>query len=228
MIAYPRQTETRVLRASIAVDKVTLHAELSVPAALHGLVILARSGRSRHPCATDQGLFQRLNEAGLATLLLGLLTTEEEIQDEATQHLRFNPLLLSQRLVAVTDWAGAQPAFSQLAIGYFGVGAAVAGAILAATERIERVRALVSFGGRPDLVAARLAAVAAPTLLIVGNDDPPIQKLNRLACSLLRVETHLAVLPGATCVGEPRTCSNEVAELAVAWFMRFMTPAERG
>lgn len=226
MTARSHKPKARCATATIDVDRVALPVELAIPSAPRGLAMLSWSGRDNHAAVDMRALAQLLNEVGFATLLIGLLSAHEETEDGAAGSLRFNPILLSRRLVAATDWVGSKPETAHLAVGYFAVATAATGALLAAVERPERVRALVSVGGRPDLVAARLAAVVTPTLLIVGDDDTPVCRLNRLASTLLGGQRQLAVVPRAPRLDPQPNLSIEVAGRAIDWFMRFV-PDER-
>jgi dienelactone hydrolase len=174
---------------------------------------------------------QLLNQARLATLLVDLLTAEEEAVDLRTAQLRFNIGLLAERLVGVTDWLVEQPNAQPLPIGYFGASTGAAAALVAAAERPKIVRAVVSRGGRPDLAGPALARVEAPTLLIVGGNDPLVIELNRAALAQLRCEKRLVIVPGATHLFEEPGTLDEVARLARQWFERYLmreeTPATR-
>jgi putative phosphoribosyl transferase len=162
-----------------------------------------------------------LNGAGLGTLLFDLLTVEEEL-DRANV---FDIGLLAGRLLAVTDWLAGQPEGRGARIGYFGASTGAAAALWAAAEPGADIGAVVSRGGRPDLAAARLGAVTAPTLLIVGGDDDVVIGLNRQARSLLRCDSRLVVVPGATHLFEEPGALAAVAELARDWFVAHLDPA---
>ncbi len=168
-----------------------------------------------------------LNEARLATLLVDLLTPEEEAIDARTAHLRFDIGLLAARLVAVTDWLNRLPETKDFPVGCFGASTGAAGALVAAAERPDAVYAVVSRGGRPDLAGPALPRVRAPTLLIVGGNDPEVIELNRKALARLRCEKELVIIPGATHLFEEPGALDEVARLARAWFERHL-PARAG
>jgi pimeloyl-ACP methyl ester carboxylesterase len=157
---------------------------------------------------------QLLNEARLATLLIDLLTSDEEAVDARTAHLRFNIELLTQRLIAATDWLARRADTGHLAIGYFGASTGAAAALVAATERSD----LVSRGGRPDLAGPVLPLVQAPTLLIVGGNDIQVIELNRAALAALRCEKRLVIVPGATHLFEEPGALDQVAWLARDWY----------
>ncbi|MCA1689237.1 MAG: dienelactone hydrolase family protein, partial [Actinobacteria bacterium] len=165
----------------IPADGVELAGDLSIPRPAVGIVAFAHgSGSSRHSPRNRQ-VAARLTRAGLGTLLLDLLTEDEEVEDLRTRELRFDVRLLARRFAGALDWLGHQPAAAGLPVGAFGASTGAAAALIAAGRRADRVRAVVSRGGRPDLAGAALAAVAAPTLLIVGGEDPVVMDLNRRA-----------------------------------------------
>jgi pimeloyl-ACP methyl ester carboxylesterase len=157
-----------------------------------------------------------LHVAGIGTLLMDLLTAEEEQVDLRTRELRFDIDLLGERVVGAVDWAAAAQA---LPFGAFGASTGAAAALVAAAERPELVRAVVSRGGRPDLAGDALPRVRAPTLLIVGGDDPVVLDLNRRAMERLEAETRLEIVPGASHLFEEPGTLDRVAELARDWFV---------
>src|SRR5689334_20608382 len=164
---------------------VELEGSLGVPDGAQGVVLFAHgSGSSRHS-PRNQYVARALRQAGLGTLLVDLLTADEEGADQYTRHLRFDIELLAMRLLGATDWLRHQPGTRDLAIGYFGASTGAGAALLAAAERPDQVRAVVSRGGRPDLAGPALIRVHAPTLLIVGGDDAPVIDLNERAMELL-------------------------------------------
>jgi pimeloyl-ACP methyl ester carboxylesterase len=202
------------------VGEVTLDGDLRLPDQAHGVVLFAHgSGSSRHS-RRNRYVAELLNEAKLATLLLDLLTREEEAVDMRTAHLRFDIDLLAGRLIVATDWLTRETDTRQLPIGYFGASTGAAAALVAAAERPDVVAAVVSRGGRPDLAGPALPLVRAPTLLIVGGDDIPVIALNRQALAQLRVEKELVIVPGATHLFEEPGALDEVARLARDWFER--------
>jgi putative phosphoribosyl transferase len=191
-----------------------LGGRLTIPDAATGMVVFAHgSGSSRHS-PRNRYVADVLNQAGLGTLLFDLLTTAEE-HDRANV---FDIDLLAHRLVGVTRWLRTQPDAGPLPIGYFGASTGAAAALWAATEPDADIAAVVSRGGRPDLAAPRLAAVTAPTLLIVGGDDDVVLDLNRQAQAQLRCESRLAIVPGATHLFEEPGTLQAAAELARDWF----------
>jgi putative phosphoribosyl transferase len=223
--AEPRGEE-RLVR--VAAGPVTLEGNLSLPERARGIVLFAHgSGSSRHS-PRNRYVAQVLNEAKLATLLVDLLTPDEEAVDLRTAHLRFDIGLLAGRLVGVTDWLTQYPDARELRIGYFGASTGAAAALVAAAQRPDAVGAIVSRGGRPDLAGPALARVRAPTLLIVGGNDFEVVELNRRALALLRCEKQLEIVPGATHLFEEPGALEEVARLACEWFERYLTPTEAG
>ena len=182
----------------------------------HGSGSSRLSPRNRH-------VAHILNDAWLATLLVDLLTEDEETIDLRTAHLRFDIGLLAERLVGATDWLTRQPDTRHLPIGYFGASTGAGGALVAAATRPQVVSAIVSRGGRPDLAGPALANVRAPTLLIVGGQDHVVIQLNRSALDLLHGEKQLVIVPGATHLFEEPGALDEVAQLAREWFERYLT-----
>jgi putative phosphoribosyl transferase len=210
----------------VAAGSVTLEGNLSLPEGTGGIILFAHgSGSSRHS-PRNRHVARMLNDAKLATLLVDLLTTDEEAIDMRTAHLRFDIGLLARRLVAVTDWLTQQPETHELRIGYFGASTGAAAALLAAAERPEAVGAVVSRGGRPDLAGPTLAQVRAPTLLIVGGNDFQVIELNREAFARLNCEKQLVIVPGATHLFEEPGALDAVARLAREWFERHLKHAE--
>jgi dienelactone hydrolase len=214
--------EARERPVQVPAEGVTLDGDLHVPAGAAGLVLFAHgSGSSRHS-PRNRFVARRLQEAGLGTLLMDLLTPQEEALDAQTGHLRFDIGLLARRLAAATDWLAREPASRDLPLGYFGASTGGGAALVAAAERPERVGAVVSRGGRPDLAGAALGRVRAPTLLIVGGDDAPVIALNQMALDLLPGEKELAIVPGASHLFEEPGALEEVARLAAAWLVRHL------
>ncbi len=203
----------------IPVPQGQLGATLVVPAEARGLVLFAHgSGSSRHS-PRNQYVAGVLQRERIATLLLDLLTEEEEAIDAYTRHLRFDIGLLATRLVLATDWARTQAETRALEIGYFGASTGAAAALVAAAERPHVVHAVVSRGGRPDLAEAALGRVRAPTLLLVGGFDEEVLALNRQALAALACDKSLEVVPGATHLFEEPGTLEEVARSAARWFV---------
>ncbi len=179
------------------------------------------SGSGRHS-PRNRYVAEALHEAGLVTLLIDLLTPEEEEVDTRTRHLRFDIGLLADRLAGATDWPAQNSDPRGLSVGYFGASTGAGAALVAAAERPEEVGAVVSRGGRPDLAGEALPRVAAPTLLIVGGEDQPVISMNRDAMAQMRAEKELEIVPGATHLFEEPGTLEEVARLAVEWFARYL------
>jgi dienelactone hydrolase len=158
-------------------------------------------------------------------LLFDLLTEPEELEERYTRHLRFDIPLLADRLVAATDWVHAEPTLQHLPVGYFGASTGGAAALVAAARQAERVRAIVSRGGRPDLAGEALEQVRAPTLLIVGGNDHGVIELNDGAFAHLRCEKRLDIVPGATHLFEEPGTLESVAQLAARWFSDHLATA---
>jgi pimeloyl-ACP methyl ester carboxylesterase len=199
-----------------------LQGNLRIPPAARGIVVFAHgSGSGRHS-PRNRFVADVLVSTGLATLLIDLLTQEEEVIDLQTAELRFDIRLLAERLGGVTDWLAGEPAAAGLAIGYFGASTGAAAALIAAADRPDHVRAIVSRGGRPDLAGPVLHRVAQPTLLIVGGEDDVVIDLNRLALRELGGIKQLVIIPGATHLFEEPGALEQVAALAREWFLRYL------
>ena len=207
----------------VAAGSVTLEGTLSLPPEARGLVLFAHGSGSSRLSPRNRHVAHILNDAWLATLLVDLLTEDEETIDLRTAHLRFDIGLLAERLVGATDWLTRQPDTRHLPIGYFGASTGAGGALVAAATRPQVVSAIVSRGGRPDLAGPSLANVRAPTLLIVGGQDHVVIELNRSALDLLHGEKQLVIVPGATHLFEEPGALDEVAQLAREWFERYLT-----
>jgi putative phosphoribosyl transferase len=217
-----------VEEVQVPAGAVTLEGNLTLPQDCQAVVLFAHgSGSSRHS-PRNRYVARLLNEAKLATLLIDLLTLHEEAIDAQTAQLRFDIDLLAKRLVDATDWLTQFPDTKQLRIGYFGASTGAAAALVAAAERPDQVRAIVSRGGRPDLAGAALPRVRAPTLLIVGGNDVQVIQLNQMALAQLRSEKQLVIIPGATHLFEEPGALDKVARLAREWFQRHLIPAAQG
>jgi putative phosphoribosyl transferase len=209
----------------VTAGPVTLEGNLTLPEGAQSIVLFAHGSGSSRLSPRNRYVAGLLNEAKLATLLIDLLTIEEEAIDVSTGHLRFDIPLLAERLVGATDWLTRQPAMHHLQIGYFGASTGAAAALMAAAERPHAVGAVVSRGGRPDLAGDALMSVQAPTLLIVGGNDAPVIELNQDALARLRCKKRLVIVPGATHLFEEPGTLDEVTRLAREWFERHLTPA---
>lgn len=202
----------------INLEDAVLSGDLSLPAGAPGLVIFAHgSGSSRHS-PRNRFVAQRINARGLGTLLVDLLTAEEEARDEETREMRFDIGLLARRVAQVVAWAGRQEQTAALPIGLFGASTGAAAALVAAADLPAGVvRTVVSRGGRPDLAREALVRVQCPVLLIVGGHDDVVIDLNKQARAEMRCETDLVIVPGATHLFEEEGALEEVADLAAEW-----------
>ena len=203
--------------------KIVLEANLSIPKNAQGVVIFAHgSGSSRHS-PRNRYVAQVLQNEGIATLLIDLLTEEEEEIDLQTRHLRFDIGLLAKRLIGATDWLKQNSESKDFKVGYFGASTGAAAALVAAVERPNTINAIVSRGGRPDLAGIdTLRKVQAPTLLIVGGNDVPVIDMNKQALDKMHMlkdnnnenKKKLVIVPGATHLFEEPGKLEEVASLA--------------
>ncbi|HTO43773.1 MAG TPA: dienelactone hydrolase family protein [Burkholderiales bacterium] len=216
----PRTTSTPEA-VSIQAGAVKLHGLLRLPLDASSIILFAHGSGRLSPRNTF--VAEHLRQAGIATLLLDLLTEKEEEIDAVTAALRFNIPLLTARLAAATEWTLQQPRLRGLAVGYFGASTGAAAALAAAAEILE-VTAVVSRGGRPELAGPALSRVRAATLLIVGGNDPQVVALNRDALRQLRCEKELATVPGATHLFVEPGALEQVTTLAIAWFTRHARP----
>jgi len=203
-------------------ESLEARAFLRLPASAKGLALFAHgSGSSRHS-PRNGFVADVLAEGNVASLLLDLLTPEEEVVDLQSARLRFDMGLLARRLVAATQWAIGYPALKKLTLGYFGASTGAAAALIAAAELGNEIEAVVSRGGRPDLAGARLAHVTAPTLLIVGGADYAVIDLNRRAAAQMTAPCEVTIVPGATHLFEEPGTLAQVARLARAWFAQYL------
>jgi dienelactone hydrolase len=200
----------------IPVDAVQLEGALALPEQAQGLVVFAHGSGSSRFSPRNNVVARILREAGIGTLLLDLLTEEED----TIYASRFAIDLLTERLLLVTSWLQDQPQTQRRAIGYFGASTGAAAALKAAATIGSGIGAVVSRGGRPDLVGEALARVQSPTLLIVGGSDQVVLQLNRQAYAQLQAPKQLVVIPGATHLFEEPGALEEVARLATQWFSR--------
>jgi putative phosphoribosyl transferase len=208
----------------VSTGPVTLEGSLGVPNGAGGVVLFAHgSGSGRHS-PRNRYVARVLREANLATLLIDLLTEDEEEVDLRTTRLRFDIGLLARRLAGATDWLVQNPDTEQLRIGYFGASTGAGAALVAAAQRPYEVSAIVSRGGRPDLAGDALPLVKAPTLLIVGGNDEPVIGMNEEALARMRAVKRLQIVPGASHLFEEPGALEEVARLATVWFARHLGP----
>jgi putative phosphoribosyl transferase len=209
-----------VRACEIDLGRVRLAADLAVPAHATGTVVFAHGSGSSRLSPRNRFVARVLNQNRLATLLVDLLTPGEELVRANV----FDVQLLADRLVAITGWLRDQPEVTSLPVGYFGASTGAAAALWAAADPGLAIGAVVSRGGRPDLAEARLAAVRAPTLLIVGGHDQVVLELNRQARARLRCASALEVVPGATHLFQEPGALERVAALAEAWFTLHLPP----
>ncbi len=202
----------------VPVGRVTLMGDLAVPEGAGGVVLFAHGSGSSRFSPRNRFVAGELQGAGLATLLMDLLTSEEEAVDLMTRQYRFDIGMLAERLIGATHWLREDPRTRGFPIGYFGSSTGAAAALIAAAEEPEGVGAVVSRGGRPDLAMEHLPRVRAPTLLIVGGNDAPVIRMNREAMGRLSAEKRLDIVPGATHLFEEPGALEEVARLAADWF----------
>lgn len=216
------------MTVQVPLDGTRVEGDLQLPEGARGVVLFAHgSGSGRHSPRNRQ-VAARLRDASLATLLVDLLTEDEETVDRTTRELRFDVGLLAERLVRITDWLADRHETRDLAIGYFGASTGAAAALVAAAGRPAHVRAIVSRGGRPDLAGEALARVEAPTLLIVGGADESVIGLNEQASERLRATHRLVIVPGATHLFEEPGALEQVADLAGNWFVRHLPGPQDG
>jgi putative phosphoribosyl transferase len=195
---------------------------LTLPEEARGLVLFAHgSGSSRHS-PRNHYVARILHDAGLGTLLMDLLTRDEDAVDQFTRQFRFDIGLLADRLTGAIDWLERGPETRELPIGVFGASTGAAAALQAAAARPDRARAVVSRGGRPDLAGEALARVQAPTLLIVGADDTPVIPLNEAALRQMKAPAEITLVPGASHLFEEPGTLAAASELARDWFLRHL------
>jgi dienelactone hydrolase len=211
---------------AFSVGETRLVGTLTAPVDPRAVVVFAHGSGSGRFSPRNRAVASVLSEAGLVTLLMDLLTSEEEEEDMRTAKLRFDVGLLGERVIGAIDWLSQDAAFDDapadledLSVGCFGASTGAAAALIAAAERPRRVGAVVSRGGRPDLAGDELSRVSAPTLLIVGGNDPQVLQLNRQAQALLAGESRLEIVPGAGHLFEEPGALEQVAAGAREWFL---------
>jgi dienelactone hydrolase len=213
-------------RVIVAAGPVALEGDLNTAAHSRGLVLFAHGSGSSRLSPRNRLVARRLNEAGLATLLVDLLSPEEEEYDIRTGgRLRFSIFFLADRLIGATDWIEQQRETRHLPLGYFGASTGAAAALVAVARRPGYVHSVVSRGGRPDLAGDELEKVEAPTLLIVGGNDIDVLALNQGALARMHCERELVIIPGATHLFEEPGALEEVARLARDWFLHHLASA---
>ena len=210
--------KTPPTRVTILTRGADLTGDLRLPPQAGALVLFAHGSGSSRLSQRNRFVAEALDRAGLATLLIDLLTPEEEASDSATAALRFDIPFLARRLEGVSDWLRNREKTRPLALGYFGASTGAAAALTAAASRPDEIFAVVSRGGRPDLALEALPRVKAPTLLIVGGNDAPVIAMNEEASRALNAEHRLAIVPGATHLFQEPGALETVARLAADWF----------
>lgn len=224
---------TNVQKESVRIplnESTTLSGDFTMPNDARGIVLFAHgSGSGRHS-PRNKYVASVLQQANLGTLLFDLLTEKEEIIDEQTGHLRFDIVLLANRLVGAADWLlqrfDVSDGDNLPGIGYFGASTGAAAALVAAAKRPDVVKSIVSRGGRPDLANDYLSQIRAPTLLLIGENDEPVIEMNQKAYNKLTLlkadEKSIVIIPGATHLFEEPGKLEQVAELAAGWFSCFI------
>ena len=206
-----------------------IEGDLIVPEPAQGLVVFAHGSGSSRFSQRNRFVADTLVSGGFATLLLDLLTRQEDVDDQRTREFRFDIERLGHRVVAAIDWVSGVPALLPLPIACFEASTGAAAALIAAAERFEFVRAVISRGGRPDLAGEALARVLAPTLLIVGGDDAEVIQLNQAAMRQMQAPAQLAIVPGATHLFEEPGALEQVCQLALDWCRKYLpvSPGKR-
>ncbi|MCW2978266.1 MAG: dienelactone hydrolase [Actinomycetia bacterium] len=221
-------TVATVSRVLVPVGDAVLEGDLVVPEGATGVVLFAHGSGSGRRSPRNRQVASRLNEAGLGTLLVDLLTPSEEESDRVSSRFRFDIALLARRLIAAVDWLRGAPEHADT-VGLFGASTGAAAALVAAAARPNDVFAVVSRGGRPDLAGTALPSVRAPVLLIVGGADEFVLELNRRALeSIGAAEKRLVVIPGATHLFEEPGALEQVATLAADWFSQHLPGFDGG
>jgi putative phosphoribosyl transferase len=208
----------RETEVAIPVNDVHLAGTLRIPERAGGIVLFAHGSGSSRFSPRNRHVAAVLEHAGLATVLIDLLSEREEREDSRTGALRFDIPMLADRLLAAIVWLHAQEGTTSLPLGLFGASTGAGAALLAAAGRPELIKAVVSRGGRPDLAGKALRHVSAPTLLIVGERDAVVLDLNERAAAALAAESKLEIVPGATHLFEEPGALESVAVLARDWF----------
>lgn len=203
-----------------------VEADLRVPERATGLIVFAHGSGSSRFSSRNRRVAETMQHRGFGTLLLDLLTREEEQIDRYTAEYRFDIERLATRVIAAGDWLHDREDILSLRLGYFGASTGAAAALIAAAERPYSVEAVVSRGGRPDLAGAALQHVKTPTLLIVGQNDEAVIEMNEAAkAAMCAAHVELAIVPGATHLFEEPGTLEQVEQLAGDWFVRFLRPS---
>jgi len=220
---HPMVESSSAQEVEIRAGKTPLEGTLAIPDGAAGLVLFAHGSGSSRQSPRNGHVARVLQQHKIGTLLFDLLTREEESIDETSGALRFDIPFLARRLLQATQWVTRSAEHCRLKIGYFGASTGAAAALVAAAEWPDRVCAIVSRGGRPDLAAEALGSVRAPTLLIVGGNDRPVTAMNEQALGKLRCERNLVIVRGATHLFEEPGTLEEVARLAAEWFKQYLS-----
>jgi pimeloyl-ACP methyl ester carboxylesterase len=211
-------THLEACTVMIPVGAAAIDGELHIPDGARGIVIFAHGSGSSRYSPRNKYVAGVLNRSGFATLLIDLLTMDEERVDIATDQYRFDIELLAERLVIATDWVVLDSRLLGLPVGYFGASTGAAAALVAASKRTPQIRTIVSRGGRPDMAADALSKVITPTLFIVGEFDDDVIELNQEAARRMQPHTEIKIVPGATHLFEEEGALEQVASLAREWF----------
>ncbi len=206
----------------IPLKKINLDGILYVPKISRGIILFVHGSGSSRLSSRNQFIAKSLQKANFATLLFDLLTPEEEKIDIESLEFRFDLPLLSSRLLMVTDWVINHSLTRNLPIGYYGASTGGGAAIMAAAQRVDQVKAVVSRGGRPDLAGASLSQIEAPTLLIVGGNDSVVIDLNKKAMIPMKNIHQLEIVPNATHLFEEPGALDIVSELSEKWFLKYL------
>jgi putative phosphoribosyl transferase len=212
----------------IEVGRVSVDGDMHLPPRPAGLVIFAHGSGSSRFSRRNRAVASALEQAGFGTLLLDLLTQAEDAVDEHTAEYRFDIPLLGQRVIGAVDWADSRSDLRPLPLALFGASTGAAAALVAAAVRPKRTKAVISRGGRPDLAGHALSQVEAPTLLIVGGNDPQVIDMNRNALRRMRAPVALEIVPGATHLFEEPGTLEQVARLAADWCRRHLDAGAPG
>jgi dienelactone hydrolase len=214
-----------MMEVLVKAGRVALDGDLVIPASAKGLVVFVHGSGSSRFSPRNQYVARMLNDGGLATLLFDLLTADENEIDMVTRELRFDIGMLSERITATLDWLAGEKAVTGLSIGLFGSSTGAAAAFNAAAARPERVSAVVSRGGRPDLAIESLPYVKAPSLMLVGGLDYPVIEMNRKAAKAMRMSCQVEIIEGATHLFEEPGKLEQVAVRVRDWFLEHLADA---
>lgn len=212
----------KMMPVEIRVGTDLIDGDLVAPPGASGLVVFAHGSGSSRFSSRNRAVAQVLQQGGFATLMMDLLTRDEDAVDVRTREFRFDIDLLGRRVTAAVDWSQTEPGIAALPVGCFGASTGAAAALIAAAERPDFVRAVISRGGRPDLAGDALPRVQAPTLLIVGGNDEPVIDLNRAAMRRMHAPVQLEIVPGATHLFEEPGTLEAVSRLALDWCARYL------